>query len=61
MKIIDCITLDPYCATCHNASFCASCNGGKFGYQSDCLDTCPGWTYNNGVLCVGKTSLKLEE
>ena len=59
-KIIDCITLDPLCSTCSNADFCSSCSGGKFGYQSNCLDYCPGNTYNDGVICVGKNSFKIK-
>ena len=50
----DCETLDPFCSTCTNSSFCSSCSAGKFGYQAGCLDSCPGDTYNNGVICVGK-------
>jgi len=55
--MIDCITLDPFCATCADANFCSSCNGGKFGYQSECVDSCYGHTYNNGIICVGKNKI----
>ena len=54
---IDCFTLNPLCATCSNASFCSSCDGGKFGYGSDCVDPCPNNTYNDGVICVSKNNI----
>jgi len=54
MNIIACTTLNGHCTTCTDANTCTSCSGGRFGYGLTCVTQCPGNTYNDGVMCIGK-------